>query len=66
MGPSQTHSPVLQEEHREMLLVTTNVSAEQLMEEVTSHFQEHGARLGQTFSIFRLVLSFSFILVFIT
>ncbi|XP_061333847.1 E3 ubiquitin-protein ligase DCST1 isoform X6 [Pezoporus flaviventris] len=38
----------------------------QLMEEVTSHFQEHSARLGQTFSIFRLVLSFSFILVFIT
>ncbi|KAM4644491.1 E3 ubiquitin-protein ligase DCST1 [Amazona ochrocephala] len=59
-------APVLQEEHREMLSVTTNVSAEQLMEEVTSHLQEHSARLGQTFSIFRLVLSFSFILVFIT
>ncbi|XP_061224850.1 E3 ubiquitin-protein ligase DCST1-like isoform X2 [Neopsephotus bourkii] len=59
-------SVVFQEEHREMLSVTTNVSAEQLMEELTSHFQEHSARLGQTFSIFRLVLSFSFILVFIT
>ncbi|XP_062488293.1 E3 ubiquitin-protein ligase DCST1 isoform X1 [Pezoporus occidentalis] len=59
-------SVVFQEDHREMLSVTTKVSAEQLMEEVTSHFQEHSARLGQTFSIFRLVLSFSFILVFIT
>ncbi|KAM8986117.1 E3 ubiquitin-protein ligase DCST1 isoform 1-T2 [Ara ararauna] len=59
-------SVVFQEEHREMLSVTTNVSAEQLMEEVTSHLREHSTRLSQTFSIFRLVLSFSFILVFIT
>ncbi|XP_075593029.1 E3 ubiquitin-protein ligase DCST1 [Balearica regulorum gibbericeps] len=58
-------SVVLQEEHREMLM-GANMSAEQLMEEVTSHLQEHSARLGQAISFFRLLLSCTFLLVFIS
>ncbi|KAM6190258.1 E3 ubiquitin-protein ligase DCST1 [Sarcoramphus papa] len=58
-------SVVFQEEHREMLL-GANVSAEQLMEEVSSHLQQHGARLGQAVSFFRLLLSCTFLLVFIS
>ncbi|KAM6365310.1 E3 ubiquitin-protein ligase DCST1 [Pluvialis apricaria] len=58
-------SVIYQEEQREMLL-GANVSAEQLMVTVTSHLQEHGARLGRAVSFFRLLLSFTFILVFIS
>ncbi|KFM12896.1 DC-STAMP domain-containing protein 1, partial [Aptenodytes forsteri] len=58
-------SVVFQEEHREMLL-GANVSAEQLMEEVTSHLRQHGAHLGQAISFFRLLLSCTFLLVFIS
>ncbi|KAM6112536.1 E3 ubiquitin-protein ligase DCST1 [Phoenicopterus ruber ruber] len=56
---------VFQEVHREMLL-GTNVSAEQLMDEVTSHLRQHSAHLGQTISFFRLLLSCTFLLVFIS
>ncbi|KAM9214667.1 E3 ubiquitin-protein ligase DCST1 [Leptosomus discolor] len=56
---------VLREEHREMLL-GANVSAEQLMEDVTSHLQQHGDRLARAISLFRLVLSCTFLLVFIS
>ncbi|KAM9623288.1 E3 ubiquitin-protein ligase DCST1 isoform 2-T2 [Morphnus guianensis] len=58
-------SVVFQEEHHDMLL-GANVSAEQLMEEVTSRLQQHGAHLGQAVSFFRLLLSCSFLLVFIS
>ncbi|XP_010562468.1 PREDICTED: DC-STAMP domain-containing protein 1 [Haliaeetus leucocephalus] len=58
-------SVVFQEEHHEMLL-GANVSAEQLMEEVTLHLQQHGAHLGQAISFFRLLLSCTFLLVFIS
>ncbi|XP_074708966.1 E3 ubiquitin-protein ligase DCST1 [Strix uralensis] len=56
---------VLQEEHREMMS-GINVSAEQLMEEVTSHVRQHGARLNRVVSFFRLLLSYTFLLVFIS
>ncbi|XP_049661695.1 LOW QUALITY PROTEIN: E3 ubiquitin-protein ligase DCST1 [Accipiter gentilis] len=66
-GPDPTSPtvPLLQEQHHEMLL-GANVSAEQLMEEVTSHLQQHGAHLGQAISFFRLLLSCTFLLVFIS
>lgn len=48
------------------MLLGANVSAEQLMEEVSSHLQQHGARLGQAVSFFRLLLSCTFLLVFIS
>ncbi|KAM6309486.1 E3 ubiquitin-protein ligase DCST1 [Podargus strigoides] len=60
-----TASVVTQEEHREMLL-GANVSAERLIGEVTSQMRRHGARLDRAVSFFRLVLSFSFLLVFIS
>ncbi|XP_042640834.1 LOW QUALITY PROTEIN: E3 ubiquitin-protein ligase DCST1 [Tyto alba] len=60
-----TASVVIQEEHREMIL-GVNVSAEQLMEEVMSQVRQHGARLNRTFSFFRLLLSYTFLLVFIS
>ncbi|XP_075032029.1 E3 ubiquitin-protein ligase DCST1 [Calonectris borealis] len=60
-----TASVVIQEEHREMLQ-GINVSAEQLMEEVTSQLRQHGAHLGQAVSFFRLLLSWTFLLVFIS
>ncbi|KAM9264326.1 E3 ubiquitin-protein ligase DCST1 [Morus bassanus] len=56
---------VFQEENREMLL-GANVSAEQLMEEVTSHLRQHSSHLGQAISFFRLLLSCTFLLVFIS
>ncbi|XP_040982079.1 E3 ubiquitin-protein ligase DCST1 isoform X3 [Aquila chrysaetos chrysaetos] len=63
--PASPTVPLLQEERHEMLL-GANVSAEQLMEEVTSHLQQHGAHLGQAISFFRLLLSCTFLLVFIS
>ncbi|XP_040395233.1 E3 ubiquitin-protein ligase DCST1 isoform X2 [Cygnus olor] len=56
---------VFQEEHHEML-VGINVSGEQIVEEVTSQIRQHSARLGQAVSFFRLLLSFTFLLVFIS
>nr|XP_038023649.1 LOW QUALITY PROTEIN: E3 ubiquitin-protein ligase DCST1 [Anas platyrhynchos] len=37
-----------------------------IVEEVTSQIRQHSARLGQAFSFFRLLLSFTFLLVFIS
>lgn len=70
LGPGQDGAwphapPPLQEEHHEML-VGINVSGEQIVEEVTSQIRQHSARLGQAFSFFRLLLSFTFLLVFIS
>lgn len=48
------------------MLVGINVSGEQIVEEVTSQIRQHSARLGQAFSFFRLLLSFTFLLVFIS
>lgn len=48
------------------MLLGTGMSAEQLMEEVTSHLRQHSDRLGQAVSFFRLLLSFTFLLVFIS
>ncbi|XP_074784872.1 E3 ubiquitin-protein ligase DCST1 [Athene noctua] len=56
---------VLQEEHREMMS-GISVSAEQLMEEVTSHMRQHGDHLNRAVSFFRLLLSYTFLLVFIS
>ncbi|XP_035170454.1 E3 ubiquitin-protein ligase DCST1, partial [Oxyura jamaicensis] len=56
---------VFQEEHQEML-VGINVSGEQIVEEVTSQIQQHSTRLGRAVSFFRLLLSFTFLLVFIS
>ncbi|XP_050571776.1 E3 ubiquitin-protein ligase DCST1 [Cygnus atratus] len=56
---------VFQEEHHEML-VGINVSGEQIVEEVTSQIRQHSAHLGQAISFFRLLLSFTFLLVFIS
>uniref|UniRef100_A0A8B9N857 DC-STAMP domain containing 1 n=1 Tax=Accipiter nisus TaxID=211598 RepID=A0A8B9N857_9AVES len=56
----------LSQEFSASMLLGANVSAEQLMEEVTSHLQQHGAHLGQAISFFRLLLSCTFLLVFIS
>ncbi|XP_068271216.1 E3 ubiquitin-protein ligase DCST1 [Nyctibius grandis] len=58
-------SVVVQEEHQEML-VGIDMPVEQVMEEVTSHLRQHSARLDRAFTFFRLLLSFTFILVFIS
>ncbi|KAF4802334.1 DC-STAMP domain-containing protein 2-like protein [Turdus rufiventris] len=50
------------EEHHEMLVGSE--IAQQLREEVTSHLQREGARLGLAVSFFRLLLSFTFLFVF--
>ncbi|XP_067169208.1 E3 ubiquitin-protein ligase DCST1 [Apteryx mantelli] len=56
---------VFQEEHRDMLL-GANVSRERLVEEVASHVRQHSSRLGRAVSFFRLLLSCTFLLVFIS
>lgn len=48
------------------MLMGFNVSAEQLVQEVTAQLRQHGARLDQAFSFFRLLLSCTFVLVFIS
>lgn len=48
------------------MLLDANISAAQLMEEVNSHLQQHGTHLGRAISFFRLLLSFTFLLVFIS
>lgn len=57
-------APLPQEEHHKML-VGTEV-AEQLRKEVTSQLRQEGARLGLAISFFRLLLSFTFLFVFIS
>ncbi|XP_051497202.1 E3 ubiquitin-protein ligase DCST1 [Apus apus] len=54
-----------QEVHRDMLM-GINVSAEQLVEDVTGHLRQQGARLDRAFTFFRLVLSCTFLLVFLS
>ncbi|XP_054038459.1 LOW QUALITY PROTEIN: E3 ubiquitin-protein ligase DCST1 [Rissa tridactyla] len=63
--PAGPTVPWPQEHHREMLL-DANISAARLMEEVNSHLQQHGTHLGRAVSFFRLLLSFTFLLVFIS
>lgn len=55
----------LQEKHYDMLM-GINVSVAQLMQDVTSQLEEHGTRISQAYSILRFVLSFTFLLVFIS
>lgn len=57
--------PRPQEEHREMLQ-GVNVSAQELVEEVNSQLRQHSSHFGQAVSIFRFLLSFTFLLVFIS
>ncbi|XP_058677522.1 E3 ubiquitin-protein ligase DCST1 [Ammospiza caudacuta] len=52
------------EEHQEML-VGTEVAA-QMREDLTSQLRQEGARLGLAVSFFRLLLSFTFLFVFIS
>ncbi|XP_027641643.2 E3 ubiquitin-protein ligase DCST1 [Falco peregrinus] len=60
-----TANIVIQEEHREMLM-GANITSEQLLEEVNKQLQQHGAYVGQAVTFFRLLLSFTFLLVFIS
>ncbi|KAM6039311.1 E3 ubiquitin-protein ligase DCST1 [Chlamydotis macqueenii] len=65
LGQDFSANIAVQEEQREML-AGANLSAVQLMEEVTSHLDQHSASLGQAVSVFRLLLSCTFLLVFIS
>ncbi|XP_064032015.1 E3 ubiquitin-protein ligase DCST1 [Pogoniulus pusillus] len=56
---------VYQEKHYDMLM-GINVSVAQLMQDVTSQLEHHGTRISQAYSILRLLLSFTFLLVFIS
>ncbi|XP_069734483.1 E3 ubiquitin-protein ligase DCST1 [Phaenicophaeus curvirostris] len=58
-------SVVIEEKSQEMLL-GFNVSAEMLMEEVTLQLQQHSNNVAKAISIFRFLLSFTFLLVFIS
>ncbi|KAM6226066.1 E3 ubiquitin-protein ligase DCST1 [Porphyrio hochstetteri] len=60
-----TASIVVREEHHEMLL-GVNLSAQEVIQEVTSHLEQHRERLGLATSSFRLLLSCTFVLVFIS
>ena len=48
------------------MLQGVNVSAEQVMEEVTAQMRHHGAHLSRAASFFSMLLSGTFILVFIS
>ncbi|XP_009994562.1 PREDICTED: DC-STAMP domain-containing protein 1 [Chaetura pelagica] len=54
-----------QEVHRDMLM-GINVSAEQLVEDVAGHLRQQGARVDRAFTFFRMVLSCTFLLVFLS
>ncbi|XP_010725526.1 E3 ubiquitin-protein ligase DCST1-like [Meleagris gallopavo] len=56
---------IVKEEQHETL-VGIDVSAEQIVGEVTAHIQQHSARLHRAASFLRLLLSFTFLLVFIS
>ncbi|PKK18501.1 DC-STAMP domain containing 1, partial [Columba livia] len=58
-------SVVIQEEQREMLH-GVNVSAQELVEEVNAQLRQHGSHFVQAVSLFRFLLSFTFLLVFIS
>ncbi|XP_043358200.1 E3 ubiquitin-protein ligase DCST1 [Dermochelys coriacea] len=65
-GISQDFSAQLVVKHEPQdTLVGANVSRERLTEEVTSTVRQQSARLGQTISVLRLLLSCTFLFVFI-
>ncbi|XP_074837402.1 E3 ubiquitin-protein ligase DCST1 isoform X2 [Carettochelys insculpta] len=58
---------VIQDEHQDMLVgVNVNVSRGQLTEEVTSHVRVQSARLGRAIGALRLLLSCTFLFVFVS
>ncbi|KAM6106481.1 E3 ubiquitin-protein ligase DCST1 [Pterocles gutturalis] len=57
--------PPPQEQEQGMLL-GANVSAERLLEEVNRHLQPHATRIGHAVAFLRLLLTFTFLLVFIS
>lgn len=63
--PGATCPPPPQEEQREMLQ-GVNVSAQELVEEVNAQLRQHGSHFVQAISLFRFLLSFTFLLVFIS
>ncbi|XP_065430421.1 E3 ubiquitin-protein ligase DCST1 [Chrysemys picta bellii] len=66
-GISQDFSAQLVIKHEAQdTLVGVNVSREQLTEEVTSHVRQQSVRLGQAISVLRLLLSCTFLFVFIS
>ncbi|CAM5123848.1 unnamed protein product [Natator depressus] len=66
VGISQDFSAQLVVKHEPQdTLVGANVSRERLTEEVTSHVRQQSARLGQTISVLRLLLSCTFLFIFI-
>ncbi|CAM2108406.1 unnamed protein product [Caretta caretta] len=66
VGISQDFSAQLVVKHEPQdTLVGANVSRERLTEEVTSHVHQQSARLGQTISVLRLLLSCTFLFIFI-
>ncbi|XP_074927468.1 E3 ubiquitin-protein ligase DCST1 [Chelonoidis abingdonii] len=66
-GISQDFSAqlVVQHEPQDMLM-GVNVSRERLTEEVTSHVRQQSVRLGQAISVLRLLLSCTFLFIFIS
>ncbi|XP_065276454.1 E3 ubiquitin-protein ligase DCST1 [Emys orbicularis] len=66
-GISQDFSAQLVVKHEAQdTLVGVNVSRERLTEEVTSHVRQQSVRLGQAISVLRLLLSCTFLFVFIS
>ncbi|XP_073179571.1 E3 ubiquitin-protein ligase DCST1 [Lepidochelys kempii] len=66
VGISQDFSAQLVVKHEPQdTLVGANVSRERLTEEVTSHVRQQSARLSQTISVLRLLLSCTFLFIFI-
>ena len=57
---------VATQEEQQETLVGIDVSAEQIVEEVTANIRQHSARLHSAASFLRLLLSFTFVLVFIS
>ncbi|XP_039369114.1 E3 ubiquitin-protein ligase DCST1 [Mauremys reevesii] len=66
-GISQDFSAQLVIQHEPQdTLMGVNVSRERLTEEVTSHVRQQSVRLGQAISVLRLLLSCTFLFVFIS
>ncbi|XP_044846905.1 E3 ubiquitin-protein ligase DCST1 isoform X6 [Mauremys mutica] len=66
-GISQDFSAQLVVQHEPQdTLMGVNVSRERLTEEVTSHVRQQSVRLGQAISVLRLLLSCTFLFVFIS
>uniref|UniRef100_A0A8C4WEH0 DC-STAMP domain containing 1 n=1 Tax=Gopherus evgoodei TaxID=1825980 RepID=A0A8C4WEH0_9SAUR len=64
-GISQDFSAQLVHEPQDALM-GVNVSRERLTEEVTSHMRQQSVRLGQAISVLRLLLSCTFLFIFIS